>query len=711
MCNRPTHLISLVVVLVMAHGAPAGLVGHWTFDEDSGAVAADSSGNGNAGSVAGDAAWVAGQMGNSALDFDDSDDIVIIDDDPSLDIEDALTISLWVNTPEVVSPNHMVTKQPSGTAPDNYPGNYEFRVKDNTIQFLHQTSESTDYTLYISTSQITAGQWHHAAVSIVEGGSVEFYLDGAPAGSLPQLGAFGVLNDNSLRIGGRKDNHFFNGILDDVYIYARALTPDQIVGLGRGIEPAFRKAENPSIPDNSLFENTWANLTWTPGDAAVSHDVYVGDNFEDVDNGVPGAPGFQGNQTATSLLLGFPGFAVPNGLVPGTTYYWRIDEVNDADPNSPWKGDVWSFRVPPMEAYSAVPPDKARFVLPDVTLEWTAGFNAKLHTVYYGDNFEEVDNASGAIAQTDTTFTPSALEADSTYYWRVDEFDGAETHKGDVWSFTTVPDVAVTNPNLMLWWKLDEGQGATAVDWSGHGNHGTITGDAQWTDGYQGTALTFGADVYVESAGYDGVTGTAPRTCCAWIRTKTTGNHNIMSWGQNVAGQKWRMRVEGAAGVLRVEVNGGYHYGVTSIADGRWHHVAVTFEDDGTPDVLDTLLYVDGQLDPSGASLDETIDTGAGPVRIGESPWHNAPFMDEIDDARVYDKVLTAEEIQQVMLGDTKLAGSPVPDSVALVDIRDISSLSWSKGDTAASHDVYFGTDRDTVAGADNNSPEFQGNR
>ena len=545
----------------------------------------------------------------------------------------------------------------------------------------------------------------------MEGGSVEFYLDGAPAGSLPQLGAFGVLNDNSLRIGGRKDNHFFNGILDDVYIYARALTPDQIVGLGRGIEPAFRKAENPSIPDNSLFENTWANLAWTPGDAAVSHDVYVGDNFEEVDNGVPGAPGFQGNQTATSLLLGFPGFAIPNGLVPGTTYYWRIDEVNDADTDSPWKGGVWSVRVPPLAAYWAVPADKARFVLPDVTLEWAAGFNAKLHTVYYGDNFEEVDNASGAIAQTDTTFTPSALEADRTYYWRVDEFDGAQTHKGDVWSFTTVPDVAVTNPNLMLWWSLDEGQGATAVDWSGHGNHGTITGDAQWTDGYQGTALTFGADVYVESAGYDGVTGTAPRTCCAWIRTTTTGNHNIMSWGQNVAGQKWRMRVEGAAGVLRVEVNGGYHYGVTSIADGRWHHVAVTFEDDGTPDVLDTLLYVDGRLDPSGASLDEPIDTGAGPVRIGESPWHNAPFMDEIDDARVYDKVLTAEEIQQVMLGDTKLAGSPVPGSVALVDIRDISSLSWSKGDTAASHDVYFGTDRDTVANADNNSPEFQGNQ
>ncbi|UCE50153.1 MAG: LamG domain-containing protein, partial [Phycisphaerales bacterium] len=275
--------------------------------------------------------------------------------------------------------------------------------------------------------------------------------------------------------------------------------------------------------------------------------------------------------------------------------------------------------------------------------------------------------------------------------------------------FTTVPDIAVTNPNLMLWWTLDEGQGTTAVDWSGHGNHGAIVGDATWTDGFQGTALTFGDGVYVEAAGYDGVTGAAPRTCCAWIRT-TTADRNIMSWGQNVAGQKWRMRAD-ATGGLRIEINGGYHYGVTNIADGRWHHVAVTFEDDGTPDAADTLLYVDGQLDATSASQLTTIDTAAGPVRIGESPWHNAPFLDEIDDARIYDKALTAEEIQQVMLGDTKLAGNPVPEFVALVDMRDISSLNWSKGTTAASHDVYFGTDRDAVAAADNSSPEFQGNQ
>jgi hypothetical protein len=387
---------------------------------------------------------VAGSSGGTAVNFDDSDDIIIIEDNPSLDIEDALTISLWVNTSNVVSPNHMVTKQPSGTAPDNYPGNYEFRVKDNTIQFLHQTSESTDYNLYISTSFITADQWHHAAVSVEEGRMVEFYLDGISAGGTPQLGVFGVLNDESLRIGGRKDNHFFNGILDDVYIFDRVLAPSQIEALSRGIEPDFSKAERPSVPDGGIHENTWASLAWTPGDSAVSHDVYLGDSYDDVNEGLGNS--FQGNQAGTSLVVGFPGFPVPGGLVPGTTYYWRIDEVNDADPRSPWKGDIWSFSIPPKTAYSPDPADGAEFVDPNATFTWTGGYGSKLHTVYLGDNYDDVSNAVGGAPLGIPSYDPDTLEREKVYYWRVDEFDAAETHKGNVWSFTTPGAVGDPQP-------------------------------------------------------------------------------------------------------------------------------------------------------------------------------------------------------------------------------------------------------------------------
>jgi len=234
----------------------------------------------------------------------------------------------------------------------------------------------------------------------------------------------------------------FEGLIDDVRIYNRALTQAEILVSMEGSE-GYPYALGPKPADGAMLSDTWANLSWSPGDFAVSHDVYIGDNFEDVNNGAEGT--FLGNQAATELTVGFPGFPVPDGLVPGTTYYWRIDEVNDTEPNSPWKGPIWSFSIPPKTAYFPDPADQVEGVSVDPRLSWTGGFGSKLHTVYFGDTFEEVDNATGGQTQGTTTYTPGTLKMASTYYWRVDEFDIVETHKGNVWSFTT--EGAVSNPN------------------------------------------------------------------------------------------------------------------------------------------------------------------------------------------------------------------------------------------------------------------------
>ncbi len=201
-------------------------------------------------------------------------------------------------------------------------------------------------------------------------------------------------------------------------------------------------AYGPKPADGSLYPNTWASLTWRAGPFAVSHDVYLGENFDDVNNGTGEV--FIGNQADTSLVIGFPGFPVPDGLVPGTTYYWRVDEVNDAEPNSPWKGNVWSFSIPPKTAYNPNPADGAEFVDPNAAFSWTGGYGAKLHTVYMGAGFDEVNDAGGGAPQGAITYSPGPLELEKVYYWRVDESDGLETHKGDIWSFTTPG--AVGNP-------------------------------------------------------------------------------------------------------------------------------------------------------------------------------------------------------------------------------------------------------------------------
>jgi len=205
-------------------------------------------------------------------------------------------------------------------------------------------------------------------------------------------------------------------------------------------------ASKPIPEDGSLHPDTWVNLSWKPGDFALSHDVYFSDNFDLVNDGA--AEAFRGNQREPYFVVGFPGFPYPEGLIPGTTYYWRIDEVNDLDPNSPWKGPVWSFGIPPKTAYAPDPADAAEQVIPGVTLRWTPGFGAKLHTVFFGENFDDVNNATDGLPQGTLTYTPPGpLKLAKTYYWRVDEFDIIETHKGDVWSFTTEGAVSALVPS------------------------------------------------------------------------------------------------------------------------------------------------------------------------------------------------------------------------------------------------------------------------
>ncbi|MFC1634173.1 hypothetical protein ACFL5Z_04975, partial [Planctomycetota bacterium] len=204
-------------------------------------------------------------------------------------------------------------------------------------------------------------------------------------------------------------------------------------------------AHRPNPPDGTIHTDTWLTLSWTPGAFAVSHDVYLGENFDEVTGGTHDSDVFRGNQAAAFYVAGFPGYAYPDGLVPGTTYYWRIDEINEADPNSPWKGDVWSFSIPPKTAYNPVPADGAESVNTNVTLSWTPGMGAKFHTVFFGDDFETVANATVGVSVGAGTYDPGPLKTAKLYYWRVDQFDGIATYKGDVWSFTT--EGAIANPN------------------------------------------------------------------------------------------------------------------------------------------------------------------------------------------------------------------------------------------------------------------------
>jgi len=454
-CKKLICLIVSILVLGLTGSVSADLVGHWMLDEGSGTTATDSSGNGNHGTLMdnpnlSDPTWIAGISGG-AMEFHGTGvattggDYFDCGSDASLDITGPISIALWIR-PDADDPEgkgaaggetSVMAKAMAGVGNE-----WSWQVRYgwfSTEPFMGFQFNATPRTWVYVGQNLDRYEWVHIACSY-DGTTVKCYLNGEET-DLATMSAL-VSSPTPVLIGSGGWGSDWTGAIDDVRIYNHAMTEDEI--LGTMVGEVWPYAFGPTPEDGALNTGTWATLSWKPGGFAASHNVYMGDNFDDVNDGIDYT--FRRNQAGEFYVVGFAGYAYPDGLVPGTTYYWRIDEVNDAEPNSPWKGDIWSFLIPSNSAYSPVPADGDEFVSQNATLTWTPGIGAKLHTVFIGEDFDTVNNATEGDGAGGASYTPDSLKLAKTYYWRVDEDDGLGTiYKGNVWSFTT--EGAVTGPN------------------------------------------------------------------------------------------------------------------------------------------------------------------------------------------------------------------------------------------------------------------------
>jgi hypothetical protein len=98
-------------------------------------------------------------------------------------------------------------------------------------------------------------------------------------------------------------------------------------------------AQSPKPANAATSVTQSPTLSWAPGVKAAKHNVYFGDTLGGVTNATPTSSQFKGGLDAAVTTFS------PGTLAWNKTFYWRVDEVNDADPGSPWKGATWSFTV------------------------------------------------------------------------------------------------------------------------------------------------------------------------------------------------------------------------------------------------------------------------------------------------------------------------------------------------------------------------------
>jgi hypothetical protein len=685
MCRKMNYLVSLLLVLTLAgagmsQGIDPNLVGWWKLDEGTGTITLDETDYWNDGTLYGGPLWIDGRIGG-ALDFDGTDDYVDCGNSDSLNITGQITMAAWINTRTAANSQHQ-----------HYlgKGNNSYCIKQNS-------GNNLEVVIYIGGWKVAThridesfgNEWHHM-VGTYDGSSIKLYLDSELLATTNQTGAIGT-NADPVRIGTRDGTRWYHtGGIDDARIYNRAISAVEVKKLA-----SPERASNPIPADDSVTTNPELTLQWDAGLNAVTHNLYFSDDEQAVIDGT--APLTTLDQTSYGPLT----------LELGKTYSWRVDEI-EADGTTINTGELWSFTIQPLSAYNPTPANGAKYVDINADLAWSPGFNAVSHDIYFGTDREAMLNADYSSPeykgnQTELTLDIDTLEHNTVYYWQVDEHNNDMTiTNGELWSFRTIPETPITDPNLVGWWKLDDEEGKIALDWSGYGNNGSIVGEPQWITGQFEGALTLdGIDDCIDIGNPPSLDINDVVTVMAWVKMEEAGNS---------ANQSFVTKGNDSYGLRHAASNNiQFRLNDTTLVDtpvdnsfnGVWHHVV------GTCDGNQLQIYIDGTL------MNTTVGSGTVPssiynVNIGrESVGNRYLYFGAIDDVQIYNRVLTPEEIQNAVRGNPLLAWNPGPGNGELLDLIAFDGLSWTPGDAAAEHDVYFGIDKESVADADTSTADI----
>ena len=331
--NKQLTFTLLLMVVIMTSGTYAdineGLIGWWMLDEGTGTAVADSSGAGHDGFfVDSMPEWVPGMYGK-ALKFDGTNKVEI-PDHQDFHLTDSMSVTLWM-LPEAEQTNSakLFIKQKTGQYP------YSLQYDDSAQGLFATVNASTRYDTGPHIPNFP-GEWAHMCFTF-DGSILILYKDGEEVASANTSGDL-QQNDLSLSIGCRLDyDQNFNGIIDDVRLFNRALTPEEIKLF---MVPPIAAVTDPSPADEA--ENVMRDvvLSWIPVETATQHDIYFGtDDLAVIDADTTDTTGiYRGRQIAGS-------YSPPETLEFGETYFWRVDEIGTAPADTVLAGNLWSFKV------------------------------------------------------------------------------------------------------------------------------------------------------------------------------------------------------------------------------------------------------------------------------------------------------------------------------------------------------------------------------
>lgn len=623
-----------------------GLVGHWKLSGN----ARDYSGNGNDGTLMGGVTWAEDRMGQArgSAEFDGESGYVDCGNDESLNITDEITISAWVKGNAFDNYNFAVGKAVT----------YQLGAKSGKFMIRARFSGIGD--TIVSGSTLTTDSWYHMVMTY-DGNSFKGYLNGV-SDIDSAINDTIIASANNLWISGEQVySNYWSGQIDDVRIYNRALSEDEIkalyghysekhqskVTVGDGVTDGLvgywpmNEGEGNYVYDYSPRTDNWGKFFGPYLDFdGVDDYVDVGDR-EDYK--------FRQNSFTLSTWIKTEGLD------------WEII-MNKRGSDSAWYR--WSLNAGGHPNILTMEMSSSIYVFGNTNIN-----DGNWHLVNFvrdgSDGFMYVDGQLDGSANVGTLdileSTPlylgshlsggayfSGFMDDARIYNRaLSAEEISKLYRGE-W---------VSDTGLVGHWEMDEGHGGQVRDKSGNGNHGTIYGatwgdnSPEWVDDVSGGALEFdGVDDYVNCGNDASLNITDAITIEAWVKPGSLPGNGALPNRIVHHNGKFSLYIGGSE-----NPNGGacpvlYLYGSSSsqlngntpLEIGKWVHLVGVFNG------ADAILYINAG---ENARMNRT--------EALSSPTHNLYLgMDEdlasrffngtIDDVRIYNRALSEAEIQKI---------------------------------------------------------------
>ncbi len=643
-----------------------GLSAYWTFDEARGLTARDSSGYGNTAPLSGGVSWTTGKRG-AALTFASGSSFNIVNSS-SLGVTGTITMSGWFYLTSCTANHIPIWKN----------NHYTFTFTSNTgaCRISYADSSNWSYGTFGYFGDVSLNAWHHVVITKDAAFLVSIYVDG----QLVDAHTFGsaiVSNTSVLTLGGTvagDTTNAFKGNMDDVRIFRRALSSTEVTALYRQGETIqkpvtrsglvgewkFDEGTSTRARDTSGANNNGALFnapTWVTGKHGKA--VQLDGNTQYVS--IPNATSLNnGSLTATAwfTLASDPDCDAGNNYrvfldkLSGVTG-WRVileqDKslqfdvgISGATSRSGGVGVGMQVGVPVFVTftYDAATGDQkvwSNGVVRSTKANTPASIDTNSTSFVIGKG-----GATGVCPASGNGYTPGRYDDVRIYNRALSSTEIQALYKERAVMVNTSQNGKLTS-GLVGLWSFDGAdiQGTTAYDRSGSGNNGTITA-ATKTIGKLGQALGFDGSSSNVNLNNPVSLQLSQGTVSAWIKTSNAGTSYRGIVGKNSAYGMYLM-----GNIFGVYDNGAALFRSTGVnlADNKWHHVSFSFDSGVTNG---TLLYIDGALSLT-TTLTNTNQTGTARVGMGQG-GAGQTFTGSIDEARIYNRILSANEIKQLYL-------------------------------------------------------------